>query len=229
MRADSLSMRLLLALACATRTSGFVAPGPSPLRADAKIATRRRGAPELWDGYLQALEATPLPVKCATATCIIGAGDAAAQAIEGLKTKVPLDVARVGRWAFFGLVLQAPWNHYFQNSLEALLPSTPEPWTTTTALKVAIDQGIQAPIFTALIFVFFAVIEGRGVEAGAAQVRDELQPTLLKNWLIFLPATVINLGFVPLELRVLFINVVFFFWVIILSLLINETKQETAA
>ena len=62
----AMSVRFLLALACATRTSGFVAPGPSPLRADAKIATRRRGAPELWDGYLQALEATPLPVKCAT-------------------------------------------------------------------------------------------------------------------------------------------------------------------
>ena len=102
-------------------------------------------------------------------------------------------------------------------------------WTTTTALKVAIDQGLQAPVFTALIFVFFAVIEGRGVDAGVSQVKDELAPTLLKNWLIFLPATVVNLGFVPLELRVLFINVVFFFWVIILSPLINETSQKAAS
>ena len=62
-----------------------------------------------------------------------------------------------------------------------------------------------------------------------SQVKDELAPTLLKNWLIFLPATVVNLGFVPLELRVLFINVVFFFWVIILSLLINETSQKAAS
>ena len=195
-----------------------------------RAATRVCGVSELWEGYLSALEATPLPVKCATATVIIGSGDAAAQAIEGLKTKSGgVDLARVGRWALFGLVLQAPWNHAFQNALEALLPSTPEPWTTTTALKVAIDQGLQAPVFTALIFVFFAVIEGRGVDAGVTQIKDELAPTLLKNWLIFLPATVVNLGFVPLELRVLFINVVFFFWVIILSLLINETSQKAAS
>eukprot|EP00629_Pelagomonadales_sp_RCC1024_P009497 CAMPEP_0119285054 /NCGR_PEP_ID=MMETSP1329-20130426/31470_1 /TAXON_ID=114041 /ORGANISM="Genus nov. species nov., Strain RCC1024" /LENGTH=217 /DNA_ID=CAMNT_0007285755 /DNA_START=237 /DNA_END=887 /DNA_ORIENTATION=+ len=187
--------------------------------------TRRHlGAAEVWADYLTALEANPLPVKMATATCIIGAGDAAAQAIEGLKTSSPLDGGRVARWAFFGFVLQAPWNHAFQNALEAAIPSTPDPWTATTALKVGIDQGVQAPVFTALIFLFFAVIEGRGVSAGVDQLRAELAPTLLKNWLVFVPATVVNLGLVPLELRVLFINVVFFFWVIFLSLVINAKE-----
>ena len=315
-----------------TRRLALLASCAAALQAPAKHTTRprrataRRLAPaELWTDYLGALEANPLPVKCVTAACVIGAGDAAAQAIEGLKLAKPLDGARVARWAFFGLVLQAPWNHFFQNALEAAIPSTPDPWTATTATKVAIDQGLQAPVFTALIFVFFAVIEGRGVDAGRRQVADDLAPTLLKNWLIFaggrrlsprrgaavksrrpprrglggaaaspsrrpsrgataaprsrraplrrrggavasspaaaprrvgsprlprhhrgaavascprrrdaaspfsrprrpqVPATVVNLGLVPLELRVLFINVVFFFWVIILSLLINET------
>ena len=92
-----------------------------------------------------------------------------------------------------------------------------------------LDQGLQAPAFTALVFIFFAVLEGSGFRGGVAACEKDLGPTILKNWLVFVPATFINLGFVPLELRVLFINVVFFFWVIILSLLINETKQETAA
>ena len=46
-------------------------------------------------------------------------------------------------------------------------------------------------------------------------------PTLLKNWAVFLPATFVNLAFLPNELRVLFLNSVFFFWVIYLSLTVN--------
>ena len=40
--------------------------------------------------------------------------------------------------------------------------------------QVAIDQFVQAPIFTAIIFVFFAVIEGKGVEFAKRQVSEEL-------------------------------------------------------
>ena len=85
---------------------------------------------------------------------------------------------------------------------------------------------IQAPAFTALVFIFFAVLEGSGFRGGVAACEKDLGPTILKNWLVFVPATFINLGFVPLELRVLFINVVFFFWVIFLSLLINNDEAS---
>ena len=183
------------------------------------------GPAELWSGYLAALEADPLPVKMATAACVIGAGDATAQLIENERKKLP-DAARVARWAFFGLVLQAPWNHVWQNVLEGALPATASPWTAVTLEKVALDQGLQAPAFTALVFFFFAALEGGGFGGGVAACERDLAPTILKNWLVFVPATFINLGFVPLELRVLFINVVFFFWVIFLSLLINNDEAS---
>ena len=53
------------------------------------------------------------------------------------------------------------------------------------------------------------------------QLQTTLVPTLLKNWAVFLPATFVNLAFLPNELRVLFLNSVFFFWVIYLSLTVN--------
>uniref|UniRef100_A0A7S3JYE7 Peroxisomal membrane protein MPV17 n=1 Tax=Aureoumbra lagunensis TaxID=44058 RepID=A0A7S3JYE7_9STRA len=169
--------------------------------------TRMLAAPaELWGGYLQALESAPLITKCLTATVIIGAGDATAQAIEGSKKKTNIDIKRVARWALFGLILQAPWNHYYQNALEAAIPSTADPWTLTTAFKVAVDQFFQAPIFTTIIFYFFAIVEGRGLPNAKRQVETELWPTLLKNWIIFIPATAVNLGIIPLEFRVLFIK-----------------------
>ena len=211
----------LIAITLAPGVEPFVAPTARRkplLRVDA-------GPAELWSGYLAALEADPLPVKMATAACVIGAGDATAQLIENERKKLP-DAARVARWAFFGLVLQAPWNHVWQNLLEGALPATASPWTAVTFEKVALDQGLQAPAFTALVFIFFAVLEGSGFRGGVAACEKDLGPTILKNWLVFVPATFINLGFVPLELRVLFINVVFFFWVIFLSLLINNDEAS---
>ena len=121
-------------------------------------------------------------------------------------TSVGLDVARVGRWAVFGFLLQGPWNHFFYNILDGALPPTAEPFTSITFEKVAIDQFVQAPVFTAVIFVFFSIVEGRGLNAAKKQINEELFQVLLKNWLIFLPATVINLAFLPNELRVLFLN-----------------------
>ena len=180
----------------------------------------------LWAAYNNELVTNPLVTKALTAGVIIGAGDAAAQTIENSKKEgASFDVVRYLRWAVFGLVLQGPWNHAFYLLLDSALPPTADPFTITTLEKVGIDQFIQAPIFTIIILGFFAVVEGKGLGFAKEQVRTELGGILLKNWSVFLPATVINIGFCPPELRVLFLNCVFFGWVIYLSLLLNDDSQ----
>ena len=179
-----------------------------------------------WAAYNVELVTHPLVTKAITAGVIIGAGDAAAQVIENSKkTDSAFDVARYLRWAVFGLVLQGPWNHAFYLLLDQALPPTPDPFTLTTLEKVGIDQFIQAPIFTIIILGFFAVVEGKGLAFAKNQVQTELGGILIKNWSVFLPATAINIGFCPPELRVLFLNCVFFGWVIYLSLLLNDEGQ----
>ena len=179
-----------------------------------------------WDAYNVELVTHPLVTKAITAGVIIGAGDAAAQVIENSKkTDSAFDVARYLRWAVFGLVLQGPWNHAFYLLLDQALPPTPDPFTITTLEKVGIDQFIQAPIFTVIILGFFAVVEGKGLGFAKEQVKTELGGILVKNWSVFLPATAINIAFCPPELRVLFLNCVFFGWVIYLSLLLNDEGQ----
>lgn len=76
--------------------------------------------------------------------------------------------------------------------------------------------------------MFFAVVEGKGLQFAREQLRTELLQVLLKNWAVFLPATAINLAFLPNELRVLFLNGVFFFWVIFLSLTVNASPPPAA-
>mmetsp|Transcript_20694 Transcript_20694/g.37317 ORF Transcript_20694/g.37317 Transcript_20694/m.37317 type:complete len:276 (-) Transcript_20694:83-910(-) len=186
---------------------------------------------EAWTSYNNALEANPLLVKSITASVILGAADLAGQALEnaqtGEKEGKDIDIARTVRFAIFGLVLQAPWNHFYYLALDGAIPPTEDPWTATTAIKTFIDQFVQAPIFTVLIFAFLGFLEGKNTEAIKKQLEDDYKDTMYANWKLWVPATVVNLAFVPPIFRVLYLNCVFFFWSIFLSLKLN--KEEEAA
>ena len=77
--------------------------------------------------------------------------------------------------------------------------------------------------------MFFLIVKGGGIAAGKRQIEEKLYQVLLKNWAVFLPATFINLAFLPNQLRVLFLNGVFFFWTIFLSLTVNAKNASGGA
>ncbi|KAL7469697.1 hypothetical protein ACHAXS_009953 [Conticribra weissflogii] len=185
------------------------------------------GVEAAWDSYLSVLEANPLAVKSVTAGVILGAADLSGQAIQQLMKKSDggIDIARFLRFAFFGLILQAPWNHFYYLFLDGVLPPTPDPFTLTTGIKVFIDQFIQAPIFTVIIFAFLGTLEGKSKDEIKKQLDDDYVDTMLANWKLWVPATVVNIAFCPPILRVLFLNVIFFFWSIFLSLKLNKKEE----
>lgn len=194
---------------------------------------------QAWVSYNEALEAQPLLVKSLTAGVLLGAADLAGQAVEQITASAAadndeetnaasIDFARTARFAFFGLVLQAPWNHAYYLLLDGAIPPTEDPWTTTTAVKTVIDQFVQAPVFTVLIFAFLGVLEGKNAEQIKSQLEDDYADTMVANWKLWVPATVINLAFVPPILRVLYLNVVFFFWSIFLSLKLNKDEGSSS-
>lgn len=190
------------------------------------------GLSEAWESYNQALESSPLITKSITASIILGSADLTGQFLEKQNSdekEIELDIFRVARFAFFGLVLQAPWNHFYYMLLDGTIPPTPEPFTPTTGIKVFIDQFIQAPIFTVLIFGFLGTLEGKTLDEVKKQLDDDYVDTMLANWKLFIPATVINLGFMPNIYRVLFLNVVFFFWSIYLSLKLNKDQDDSTS
>eukprot|EP00520_Triparma_pacifica_P013546 CAMPEP_0118638556 /NCGR_PEP_ID=MMETSP0785-20121206/3752_1 /TAXON_ID=91992 /ORGANISM="Bolidomonas pacifica, Strain CCMP 1866" /LENGTH=187 /DNA_ID=CAMNT_0006529823 /DNA_START=91 /DNA_END=651 /DNA_ORIENTATION=- len=186
---------------------------------------KQRAIPDLWQTYNEALLSNPLLTKSLTAGVILGSADLVGQTFQSsdadsssvteLATEIELDGAgidfgRAGRFAFFGLVLQAPWNHFYYQILDGVLPPTADPFTTTTAVKVLIDQFVQAPIFTVLIFTFLGVLEGKSLDKIKQQLDSTYIDTMLANWKLWIPATVVNIAFCPPLFRVLFLNVVFF-------------------
>eukprot|EP00527_Entomoneis_sp_CCMP2396_P008239 CAMPEP_0198142578 /NCGR_PEP_ID=MMETSP1443-20131203/5335_1 /TAXON_ID=186043 /ORGANISM="Entomoneis sp., Strain CCMP2396" /LENGTH=220 /DNA_ID=CAMNT_0043805625 /DNA_START=105 /DNA_END=764 /DNA_ORIENTATION=+ len=172
---------------------------------------------DAWASYNVALADSPLIVKSVTASVILGAADLAGQALEssrqeGESDENGIDIARCARFAIFGLTLQAPWNHFYYSLLDGAIPPTEEPFTSTNLVKVMIDQFVQAPIFTVLIFAFLGILEGKQLETIQKQLENDYKETMIANWKLWIPATVVNIGFVPPLLRVLYLNGVFFFW-----------------
>jgi len=185
---------------------------------------------EAWDAYNLALENDPLLTKSLTAGLILGAADLSGQALErsqdSFDKSLPVDYARVARFAIFGLVLQAPWNHFYYQILDGALPPTEDPFTTTTGIKVVIDQFFQAPIFTVLIFYFLGLLEGKTIDSVKQQLDKDYKDTMIANWKLWVPATAVNIAFCPPIFRVLFLNIVFFFWSIFLSLKLNSEEES---
>lgn len=140
---------------------------------------------EAWDAYNLALENDPLLTKSLTAGLILGAADLSGQALErsqdSFDKSLPVDYARVARFAIFGLVLQAPWNHFYYQILDGALPPTEDPFTTTTGIKVVIDQFFQAPIFTVLIFYFLGLLEGKTIDSVKQQLDKDYKDTMIAN------------------------------------------------
>jgi hypothetical protein len=146
---------------------------------------------EAWDAYNEALVSNPLLVKSVTAGVILGAADLAGQSFESIQKgqgwsvsdeAYAIDWSRAARFAVFGLVLQAPWNHFYYQALDGQIPPTPsEPFSQTNIIKIVIDQFIQAPIFTVLIFAFLGALEGKNVSAIQNQLRKDYKETIFAN------------------------------------------------
>lgn len=200
-----------------------------------KTSLNVAGLEEAWSSYLTALEADPLLVKSITAGVILGAADLSGQAIQQAMANADdsvsdssssgVDIARFVRFAFFGFILQAPWNHFYYQLLDGALPPTEDPFSATTGIKVVIDQFVQAPIFTVIIFGFLGFLEGKTADEIKQQLDEDYTDTMLANWKLWVPATAVNIAFCPPILRVLFLNVVFYFWSIFLSLKLNKTEE----
>eukprot|EP00540_Astrosyne_radiata_P008475 CAMPEP_0116867508 /NCGR_PEP_ID=MMETSP0418-20121206/26666_1 /TAXON_ID=1158023 /ORGANISM="Astrosyne radiata, Strain 13vi08-1A" /LENGTH=246 /DNA_ID=CAMNT_0004503347 /DNA_START=52 /DNA_END=793 /DNA_ORIENTATION=- len=179
--------------------------------------------------YHVVLERRPLQF---TAFFILGGADLVGQAVQAVRSAGggdELDVLRTLRFAVFGFVLQAPWNHFYYLVLDGALPPTEYPWTGRTFLKVLIDQLIQAPIFTVVMFCFLGLEDGMTLEEIHAQLKAEYLFTMMESYKLWVPATLANFGLVPPLYRVLFLNVVFFVWSVILSLILNPTPVKDGA
>ncbi len=174
--------------------------------------------------YMDWLERHPLLTKSLTASSISLLSNLVSQTTSGQQQ--PPEVPQKGRcqrkynrrellkYLLFGLLWVGPSSHFWQNALERLIPRRPRETRGSWALrKMLCDQLCFGPVGNVVFISFIGyAIQGLGVGGTIRKVREEYVATQVSGWLVWPLASVCNQYYVPIELRVGFLNVVAFFW-----------------
>mmetsp|Transcript_24472 Transcript_24472/g.66785 ORF Transcript_24472/g.66785 Transcript_24472/m.66785 type:complete len:199 (+) Transcript_24472:2136-2732(+) len=180
-----------------------------------------------WQRYLVNLNKHPLRTKALTSACVAGLSDAIAQSSSNNKGWL---WRRTGAIMLYGLIWGGPGGHYWQKFMEILFKGKAD--FVTVLKKVAFDQVTFGPLCN-IMFMSFAtlVLERKSLQFLGQKVRRDYPTVQLNGWKVWPLAALINYGFVPVQFRVLFANVVALFWSIFLlqrakKLANNTVKQK---
>jgi len=175
----------------------------------------------LFRSFNKLLLKRPLATQCATSAVLFATGDVIAQqAIERKRSRH--DFARTARLSFFGGCLFGPPISKWIAFLSRLRFATP---TRAVIYRTWLDQTLMAPFVVGWFFTSMSLMEGKGTSGVADSLSTKYAPTLMRGWLVFTPAQIVNFAVVPPQLRFVFVSAVSLVWNTYLSFV--NAKGET--
>ncbi|KAI6103955.1 hypothetical protein EDD16DRAFT_1888077 [Pisolithus croceorrhizus] len=171
--------------------------------------------------YNAALIRRPMLAQSATAAVLFGAGDIIAQQAIEQRGKNH-DFLRTARLTFYGGAIFGPALTKWYQLLNRIKFSSP---TKAVVYRVWLDQAILTPVAVGVFFGTMSILEGQGVSGAVERTRTAYEPTLIRNWMVFIPTQIINFSIVPHHLRFVVVSVVSLFWNTYLSA-VNARSQR---
>ncbi|KAK0734213.1 hypothetical protein B0T26DRAFT_60313 [Lasiosphaeria miniovina] len=170
--------------------------------------------------YQARLAARPLLTQAVTTSFLFGLGDVAAQQLVEKHGLEKHDLLRTGRMALYGGVIFGPaaatWFQILQRRVNFRSANA------TVLARVACDQGAFAPVFIGVFLGSMAVLEGGSPRA---KLRQSYWTALGSNYLIWPFVQLVNFRLVPLQHRLLFVNVISVGWNCYLSYLNSHSGE----
>ena len=131
------------------------------------------------------------------------------------------DTVSLKRIVSYSAVVGAPpYSHYWFLLLERMRVGS----TTSMVL----DQVLWRPITIAWSFVVGAYLNDGSLKNLGTNLREDFLKSFRNGLLIWVPASLINFRYVPSQWRVLFIDLVHFFWDIYLCTITMSKKKLSA-
>jgi hypothetical protein len=160
----------------------------------------------IWGTYVRLLSQQPVRTKCITSGIIFIISQAISQLLQFNRITSKIKVRDFGVWG----TLMPVAAHYWQNAMVAYGPSS-------NFAKLPIDHILYRTPIMFVFSVYCKLMEGVPIREAwnfAIKTNPSIQLAALKLWPV---ANVINFTLIPLPLRVLWQNVVLFFWAIFLA------------
>jgi len=175
--------------------------------------------------YSEFAVAMPVLAKSVTSGVAYIAGDLMAQAIGGKR----IDVFRCSHNALAGFVLHGPLLHYWILLLEGPFSQffwNPNGWRCIM-MKVVLDQTIFAATLNTAYAVFLGLLAGKRPKETLADVRQTLPMAMWSSWRFWPFVHLVTYSpLLPIQLKVLWNDVVEVAWVAILSFVVNANNSE---
>ncbi|CAG8595277.1 12099_t:CDS:2, partial [Ambispora gerdemannii] len=168
-----------------------------------------------------ALARQPTLIQACGTGLLFGAGDLIAQNIVE-KDNDKYDFKRTVRMVAFGTIIAGPaianWYRFLDKFVTIKNPNK------ALLARVAIDQAFFAPCFIAVFFGAQGVMEGKSRQAIMQKLKTAYPNALINNYRIWPAVQLINFRFVPLQHRLMVVNVVALGWNTYLSI---ENRQSS--
>ncbi|KAF2172261.1 hypothetical protein M409DRAFT_49984 [Zasmidium cellare ATCC 36951] len=168
--------------------------------------------------YQSKLASRPLLTQSITTAVLFATGDTMAQQAVEKKGIQNQEWARTGRMALYGGCIFGPaattWFGFLQRKV--VIPGRPN---LEIVARVVTDQTVFASTNLFCFLSSMAIMEGTDP---SKKLKDSYFTALQKNWMVWPAVQFTNFKFVPLEHRVLLVNVVSLGWNCYLSFLNSQ-------
>lgn len=157
--------------------------------------------------YQAKLTSRPLLTQVITTAVLFGTGDVIAQQAVEKKGIEKHDAARTGRMVLYGGAVFGPaattWFKFLAKNVNLKSPNA------TILARVGLDQGVFAPCAVGAFLSSMAVLEGTPV---SDKLEKNYKSALTTNYMVWPFVQAVNFKMVPLEHRVLVVNIVSIGW-----------------
>jgi len=177
---------------------------PSGERVSAVSKLLKGGLQDCARTYQRQISRNPLKTKCFTSAVIAGLGSILSQVLR--KTT---SIAELRAFIIYGGLVSGPITHYFYILLEKLFGG---PGLFKYVLRLLTDRLMFSPTFLVVTLYTLSWLNRIGHPATVQSIKEKYWPCLLANWKIWTIPQIINIGFIPVQYRVLFANFVALVW-----------------
>lgn len=170
-----------------------------------------------WNSYSDILAQAPLPTKAVTSATVYTIGDFIAQRTEG-RDMGQLDRARLIRSMLAGLIGHGPLSHIWYDVSDDLFENVLhlKDWWGTV-VKVVIDQTTWGPFWNNTYILLLGLMKMDKFEKILGEMKRTTIPLIVSGLKLWPLAHCVTYGLVPVENRLLWVDLVEIIWVTILA------------
>ena len=182
-----------------------------------------------WRSYNNILSMAPIETKAVTSATVYTIGDIISQQTSEDKAIGELDRGRILRSALAGLIGHGPMSHVWYRVSEDFFDNVLHLHAWWDFLpKIVVDQFVFGPIWVNAYILLLGVLQLQGPGQIFADMKRSTIPLVISGLKLWPFVHIITYGLIPVENRLLWVDLVEIVWVTILANQVSTTTEVTA-